>query len=91
MDKNEIKNKFESVHLPINCYLWRFRGLLLSFYGYTLTPQSSSCVISKELLSCPLCPPKEKSPMTVLYAEEKIYSLRLDLLPKKYPRVLSTK
>ena len=25
MDKNEIKNKFESVHLPINCYLWRFR------------------------------------------------------------------
>ena len=25
MNKNEIKNKFESVHLPINCYLWRFR------------------------------------------------------------------
>ena len=62
MNQNEIKDKFESVHLPINRYLWRFCGLLLSFYGYVSAPQSSSCVLSKELLSCPLCPPKEKSP-----------------------------
>ena len=91
MDQNKIKNKFESVHLPINRYLWRFRGLLLSFYGYMSTPQSSSCILSKELLSCPLLPPNEKSPMPVLSAKEKIYSIRLDLLPKKYPRVLSAK
>ena len=31
MNQNEVKDKFESVHLPINCYLWRFCGLLLSF------------------------------------------------------------
>ena len=31
------------------------------FYGYVSAPQSSSHVLSKELLSCPLCPPKEKS------------------------------
>ena len=32
-----------------------------SFYGYVSAPQSSSRVLSKELLSCPLCLPKEKS------------------------------
>ena len=29
MNQNEIQDKFESVHLPINCYLWRFCGLFL--------------------------------------------------------------
>ena len=32
------------------------------FYGYVSALQCSSHVFSKELLSCPLCPPKEKSP-----------------------------
>ena len=31
MDQNEIKNRFESIHLPINHCLWRFCGLLLLF------------------------------------------------------------
>ena len=31
MNQNEIKDKFESVHLPINRYFWRFCGLLLFF------------------------------------------------------------
>ena len=61
MNQNEIQDKFESIHSPINRYLWRFCGLLLSFYGYVSAPQSSSRVLLKELLLCPLCPPKEKS------------------------------
>ena len=31
MDQNKIKNRFGSVHLPINRCLWRFCGLLPSF------------------------------------------------------------
>uniref|UniRef100_F6HS89 Uncharacterized protein n=1 Tax=Vitis vinifera TaxID=29760 RepID=F6HS89_VITVI len=39
------------IHLPINRCLWRFCGLLPHFYGYVSAPQSSSRVLSKELLS----------------------------------------
>ena len=60
MNQNEIKDKFESVHLPINRYFWRFVGCSSLFYSYVLAPQSSSCALSKELFSCSLCPPKRK-------------------------------
>ena len=50
------------------------------FYGYVSALQSSSRVISKELLSCPLCPPKEKSPCE--------NSFRLFPFEKKIPLML---
>ena len=34
MNQNEIKDKFESVHLPINRYFWRFCGLFLFYFFY---------------------------------------------------------
>ena len=84
MNQNEIQDKFESIHSPINRYLWIFCGLLLSFYGYVSAPQSSLRVLLKELLLCPLCPPKEKSPCEnsfCLFPSEKKKSLMLGFPP----------
>ena len=60
MNQNEIKDKFESVYLPINRYLWRFYGLFLFFLWLCVGSSKFFRILSKELLSCPLCPPKRK-------------------------------
>ena len=46
MNQNEIKDKFESVHLTINRYLWIFCGLLIFFLWL--------CVRSSKFFTRPL-------------------------------------
>ena len=60
------------------------RAAPLFFYGYVSVPQTSLRVFSKELLSCPLYPPKEKSPCEnsfYLFPSEKKNSFMLGFSP----------
>ena len=63
--------------------MWRFCGLLLSFYGYVSAPQGSSRLLSKELLSCP---PKELLSCPLLSSKvPRENSFRLFSSEKKFP------
>ena len=87
MNQNEIKDKFESVHLPINRYLWRFCGLLLFFLWlcvgsskFFARPLKRIALISS-LPEVPCSPPKFRVKILSAYSPPKKSSSMLGFSP----------